>query len=205
MDAVAASPSDLSQFRSLAKSILRAGLRQVNRKALHLFELRHLRGPTARQLLLRLLDHPDPAVQEPAAYQLGWLHDLQAVDPLLDVLQDLHRHPRVRAQAAEAIGVILGHGDRRTFAMRRCTVMLIAALADVDPIVRFWACYALGSMRAWSALAVLRRVAVDDQAMCPGWWRVGEEAEDAIRMIEGGRPPERKRIEVELPLGARSS
>ena len=197
-----ASSSDLAQLRRLAIQILCARSQQIKKHARGLFDLRELQGPAARQLLLQLLDHPDPAVQEPAAYQLAWLHDLRAVEALFDVLQDRHRHPRVVGQAAEAIGVILTFKDRRTTVMRRSTAVLVGMLQDEHPTVRFWACYALGTMRARSALPALRRTARHDTALCRGWWRVSEEAEDAITVIAGGKPPERERVGKEYPLAA---
>lgn len=195
-----ASASDLARLRGILQTIHRAKQPQLEKHTIDLFGLRELRGPTARRLLIEILGHPAPAIQEPAAYQLAWLHDLQAVEPLLHVLQDHQRHARVRGQAAEAIGVILGHGDRRTIVMRRSAAVLVAALDDESPVVRFWACYSLGSMRARSALRALRRIAHDDRTLCPGWWRVGEEAQDAITIINGGQPPQRERIGEDYPI-----
>ena len=72
--------------------------------------------------------------------------------------------------------------------------MLIAALNGKEPTVRFWCCYASGEMRARSAVSKLRKVALNDEGVCPGWWAVKDEAADAITIIQGGHPPDRVRV-----------
>jgi HEAT repeat protein len=64
------------------------------------------------------------------------------------------------------------------------------ALRDETPEVRFWACFALGSMGARPALPELQRLAETDEIVCPGWWRVKDEAVDAVYSILHGVWPD---------------
>jgi len=59
-------------------------------------------------------------------------------------------------------------------------------------MVRFWSAFALGKLRSRRAVAHLRDLLTDATGV-PGWWSVGEEAFDAIEVIEGRTPPERTR------------
>jgi HEAT repeat protein len=135
-----------------------------------------------------LLHSRYPYIREAAAYALTCMCDGAALEPLLVVATDAREHARVRAQAIEAIGMT-PHGDRRRRRFRHTVDALIGLLSDASPHVRFWACYALGQMRATRALPVLRRLEQTDHMMCPGWWLVREEASDAIEWIHG-RPGE---------------
>lgn len=138
-----------------------------------------------------LHDHPSPAVREAAAYGLRGTFDTRVVEPLLTTFENRSEEPKVRGQAAEGIGSILELTDGRRRQFKRATRALIGGLRDESPEIRFWCAYALGVMRAKAALEELRRVAATDTAMCPRWWRVADEAADAITSIEGGSPPER--------------
>jgi hypothetical protein len=131
-------------------------------------------------------------VRAQAAYRLRWLFDLRACEPLMEVLENRAETARVRAEAAEGIGFLLNLSDRRSRLFKRATRLLIETLRDPAPEIRFWSCYALGTMRARAALPELRRLAETDDAMCPGWWLVREEAGDAIGVILGGCFPERR-------------
>src|SRR5262249_4490183 len=99
---------------------------------------------------------------------------------------------RVRAEAAESMGVLLELTDRRARRFKQATRLLVEMLCDPAPEVRFWSCYALGVMRARAALLVLRELAETDEAMCPGWWLVKEEAGDAVEVILGEDFPDRQ-------------
>lgn len=148
-------------------------------------------------LLHHLRDDPDPWVREKAAHALGFLFDSRfdklVFDPLLSSLENDNEQPAVRAQAAESLGNILAYSDRRTRRFKRAQQALIRALEHSAPEVRFWAAFALGSMRSRSALPKLRHLADIDVALCPGWWPVKDEASDAIECILTGSWPEHER------------
>jgi len=143
--------------------------------------------------------HPDAGVRYDAAHALSWTFDRRAVAPLLHALERQAEAPLVRGQAAEGVGILLTYGDRRRKEFKRATSVLLGALRDEAPEVRFWAAYALGAMRATAALDELRRVAESDGAMCPGWWLVKDEAADAAAIILGGNPPHRRPAGARLP------
>lgn len=153
----------------------------------------HLRGERVFRTLTKLVrNDPDPEVREQAAHQLAWLFDERVYEPLLDVLQNREEMPRVRAQAAEGLGMLLDCADARNRRFRQAASSLITALQDPAPEVRFWSAYALGVMRARAALPELQHLAATDDAMCAGWWLVREEASDAAAYILGGPWPERR-------------
>jgi hypothetical protein len=152
-------------------------------------------GERAFQALVKLMRQDvDVAVRAQAAYQLHWLFDLRACELLMAVLENRAETARVRAEVAEGIGFLLNLSDRRTRLFKRATRLLIETLRDPAPEVRFWSCYALGTMRARAALPALRELAETDDAICPGWWLVMEEAGDAVGVILGGCWPERTPI-----------
>jgi len=167
--------------------------------------LPELGGKRVQRVLVRILrTHSDVRLREAAAYGLWQVGGDDAHYVLVASVSDRTEDPRVRGQAAETLGYITR--DRRTRQYREVAHALIDALADASPIVRFWAAFALGSMRARQAVPALRHLATTDQEVCPGWWRVGDEAGDAVISIEGGTPPERRRSggPTELNPGGRN-
>lgn len=117
-----------------------------------------------------------------AAYALLSTHDARGAECLIAAVADTDEAPRVRGQAAEALGVIALSARRGGVA----TTPLIEALRDPEPEVRFWAAYALGQIRDRAALPALELVAASDDAVVPGWWSVRKEAADAIAYILHG-------------------
>ena len=69
--------------------------------------------------------------------------------------------------------------------MGRVESAILRGLADRSTEVRFWACYAAGTLQVQSALPKLEELANTDSEICPNWWRVSEEATDAIEWIHG--------------------
>jgi HEAT repeat protein len=159
-----------------------------------------LESKRAVKPLLELMAHGRATEQrEVATYALAFmseaLSDVRYAKLIsaafISRLSDPSEAPAVRGQAAEGLGNMHGCGDRRRRAFRKAQQALLDALDDPAPDVRFWACFALGAMRARSALPALRRLAADT-TLLPGWWTVGEEASDAIDWIEGRESPERR-------------
>jgi HEAT repeat protein len=147
-----------------------------------------LGGERAYRALARMLrEHPDPAFREAAAYGFWELGDERAQPLLVAALCDPTEDPRVRGQAAETLGCITG--DARTRRYKEAVQVLVDALSDASPTVRFWAAFALGGLRARAAVPALQQLATTDEAVCPGWWRVADEAADALAVIVGGPPP----------------
>jgi HEAT repeat protein len=136
------------------------------------------RGRTAA--LVRVLERGASVENRAAAaWLLGSLKETGAVDPLLRLLSS-ERESRVRAYAAEALGVIRD---------RRAHQGLVDALGDASPEVRFWASYALGRIGRGDVVPLLRKLSQVDTAEVRGLGTVSGEAKAAIRWI---RSRERK-------------
>jgi len=100
---------------------------------------------------------------------------------LIDILSAFQNHERIRGQAAEGIGLIK---PSRKFKLRiEAERILLKSLKDPSPTVRFWSCYAVGELKMKNAVPILQELQEKDNGICPGWWYVSEEAEDAVAKI----------------------
>jgi HEAT repeat protein len=147
-----------------------------------------------QQLLHIIRHHSDMARREEACYILYNSNDDILFEPLMEIYTDKSLPSSVRAQAAEGLGSLLTYVDRRTRRYRQALIPLLNGLRDPSPEIRFWTCYALGQMRAKDAQADLQRVMEEDEALCPGWWYVKDEASDAINHILNKPVPDRERV-----------
>ena len=152
--------------------------------------------------IVEILRHaPDVHNRAAAAYTLSWLYHRQprydsklAVAALLEAFSKPGEHEEVRAQALE--GFALQTPKRGTVLWLRVKKAILAALDEDSVEIRFWACYAAGNTRLPSALPLLRELAENDTRIYRGWWRVSEEAADAIEWVYG-RPTEPR---IPLPI-----
>lgn len=124
--------------------------------------------------------------REAAAYALSWLQRkdrTESLRALLNIFNDANENPSVRGQALEGLGI-----QRPTVRHKLWSEVERAVLDGLksDAVeVRFWACYAAGTLRMKSALPQLQELAQNDPMICPAWWRVSDEATDAIEWIHG--------------------
>ena len=120
--------------------------------------------------------------KEAATYALSWIENRSpALAILIDILSSTQNHERIRGQAAEGIGLIK---PSRKFKLRiDAENILLKTLKDSSPEVRFWSCYAVGELKMIKAVPILEELQEKDSGICPGWWYVSEEAEDAIAKI----------------------
>ncbi|MBD2167987.1 HEAT repeat domain-containing protein [Calothrix membranacea FACHB-236] len=143
-------------------------------------------------LLSILSSSPHANQKESAAYALSFLTKCQVNSQVIDILTQVaannSENPSVRAQALEGLGNKLSEELPQDLYQRAVTVM-IQCLDDAEAEVRFWACFAVGAIRAKDALPKLQVLAQTDDAIVPLWWSVGKEAEDAIALINGDEPP----------------
>jgi HEAT repeat protein len=131
-----------------------------------------------------------------AVYALSWIeNNVFALDLFIDLLSSSDNHELVRGQAAEGIGIINPPKDHRS--RKKAEEILIMGLRDLSPTVRFWSCYAAGQIKLKKAIPLLEELKRNDHSVCPGWWYISEEAEDAIEWICGRNGKER------IPLHAR--
>jgi HEAT repeat protein len=134
-----------------------------------------------------------------AAYTLGFLNDRRAAKPLIHVISNRRISPRLRGQAAEALGYLFTfRTDRLAFST------LLKQLEDPSPEVRLWSVFAIGQMGARKAISALTKISQEDKANLPGWWSIAKEAKAAIRQIRKQNPAARqKQLRTNRPLPAR--
>ncbi len=124
--------------------------------------------------------------REAITYTLSWLRrkdNQEILRALLNIVNNAHENSAVRGQALEGLGV--QKSGPRGKLWRDIERTILTSLKNPSVEVRFWACYAAGSLRMKSALPQLREFAENDSAIYPRWWRVSEEAADAIEWVFG--------------------
>ena len=119
-----------------------------------------------------------------AAYVLGFSGETDVSDVLARRLADTDESPLVRAHAAEALGHLLQYQqvivDIRT--------AIVSCLRDPEPEVRFWSVFAAGVLNLQESRPQLERLK-GDEAIVEGWWSIGQEAEWALRCLDGEEDP----------------
>jgi HEAT repeat protein len=119
-----------------------------------------------------------------AAYVLGFSGETDVSDVLARRLADTDESPVVRAHAAEALGHLLQYQqvivDIRT--------AIVSCLRDPEPEVRFWSVFAAGVLNLQESRPQLERLK-GDEAIVEGWWTIGQEAEWALRCLDGEEDP----------------
>ena len=138
----------------------------------------------------RIIDVLDGANEihnrEAAAYALSWLRRkdrTESLQALLNIFNDTNESPSVRGQALEGLG--RQRPTPRHKLWRDVEKAVLDGLKSDAVEIRFWACYAAGTLRMKSVLPQLRELAQSDPRIFPKWWRVSEEAADAIEWIHG--------------------
>ncbi len=128
--------------------------------------------------------------KESATYALSWVENSDStLGILINLLANSDINEYVRGQAAEGIGII--EPSKKNKHRKLAETTLLKSLNDTSPVVRFWSCYAVGQMKFRQALPTLLELKAKDKEVCPGWWYVAEEAEDAIEWINGRDGKER--------------
>ena len=148
-------------------------------------EVSTLKGESTRLRLVRLLSGGGEESRAAAAYALGFLGDLKAVDPLVETLGNLEESTEVRAYAAEALGHLLQ--EKPVLADARLAIT--SGLRDRSREVRFWCAFSAGVLGLAESRPQLEQMAASDDALVEGWWSVGEEATWALRVLAGEEDP----------------
>jgi hypothetical protein len=157
----------------------------------------NLQGPKILSGLTRILRIGErPYAREAAAYALSWHQNRKAVESLLACADDPGEQDSVRGQALEGMAVHLEHVSARSSLRQKAEKLMLRLLNSRSPTVRFWSCFGLGKLGSERAIPRLRKSAVTDTEICPGWWYVREEAEDALDWIVG--KPGKDRVAVHL-------
>jgi len=119
-----------------------------------------------------------------AAYVLGFSGESAFADVLARRLVDPDESVVVRAHAAEALGHLLQHEP----VLAEIRTAIVTSLADPEGEVRFWCAFAAGALGLQESRARLERL-LGDEAFVEGWWTVGQEAEWALRCLDGEDHP----------------
>jgi hypothetical protein len=151
---------------------------------------RRQRDQAFRAVSARLSDDPDQAVRLAAAHVLTFWFEPRATEALLAAAAREGEGALVRGQAIEGIGNTL-QGTRPGKLRQRAIPLLIGWLRDPAPAVRFWSIYAVGMLHVTEARPILEELARTDEAMFENWWRVRDEAADALASWDRGEWPDR--------------
>jgi len=134
--------------------------------------------------------------REMAAYALSWNKSREAVGTLLVCANDPDEADSVRGQAVEGLAMHLQFVPVRSRVRRKAEGLMIEILRSPSPTLRFWACFGLGTLGCRRAIPQLRKLKRTDRSVCPGWWYVREEAEDALERIQGRPGKEREPLHM---------
>jgi HEAT repeat protein len=134
--------------------------------------------------------------REAAAYALSWLNAPKAAEALLLCAADANELDLVRGQATEGLAMNLRWASPKNGLRLRAEELMMELLDSPSPVLRFWACFGLGSLLCQRAIPQLRKLANEDASLCPGWWFVSEEAEDALEWIAGRPGKERTAVHL---------
>jgi len=157
----------------------------------------NLQGPKILGGLNRILrTGKRPYAREAAAYALSWNQNLKAVECLVVYATDPGEQDSVKGQALEGMAVHLALVSARSSLRQEAEKLMLRLLNSPSPTLRFWSCFGLGQLGCERAISRLRKISATDTEICPGWWYVREEAEDALDWIAG--KPGKDRIPVHL-------
>lgn len=126
----------------------------------------------------------DEEARAAAAYVLGFNGASDASELLVRRLADPDESLVVRAYAAEG----LGHQLQGEPVLAEIRATIVLCLRDPEPQVRFWSAFAAGVLDLQESRPQLERLKADE-ASIEGWWTVGEEAEWALRCLDGEEEP----------------
>lgn len=146
---------------------------------------RRQRDQAFHAVVARLSSDPDQSVRWDAARVLTFWFERRATDALLLAAERDGESATVRGQAIEGIGNTLQcapPGKR----LARVIPKLLGWLRDPAVEVRFWSVYAVGVLQVKEARPILEELARTDDAMFENWWRVRDEAADALASWESG-------------------
>jgi len=147
--------------------------------------LAHVDDPRTLRRVERLLEsRRDDQGRAAAAYVLGFSGSSDVSETLLRRLADTDESVVVRAHAAEALGHLLQH--QPVLADVRTTI--VTCLRDPEPEVRFWSAFAAGVLGLQESRPQLERL-TGDETEIEGWWTLAEEAEWALRCLDGEDDP----------------
>jgi HEAT repeat protein len=140
---------------------------------------------TVRRVERLLQSDADEGPRAAAAYVLGFSGNTDVAPRLASVLADPDESVVVRAYAAEALGHLLQHET----VVAEVRTAIRGGLRAPEAEVRFWSTFAAGVLGLQETRAYLERLLATDHEEIDGWWSVGEEADWALRLLDGEEDP----------------
>jgi HEAT repeat protein len=119
-----------------------------------------------------------------AAYVLGFSGESAFASVLARRLVDPDESIVVRTHAAEALGHLLQYQP----VLAEIRTAIVSSLTDPEPEVRFWSAFAAGALTLQESRPRLERL-LADESFIEGWWTVRQEAEWALRCLDGEEHP----------------
>jgi HEAT repeat protein len=127
----------------------------------------------------------DEGSRAAAAYVLGFSGDADMASVLAQALADPEESDVVRAYAAEGLGHLLQHEP----VLAEVRTAIRVGLRDAAPEVRFWSVFAAGVLGLQELRTAIVHLADTDGEEIERWWSVAEEAEWALRVLNGEEDP----------------
>lgn len=131
--------------------------------------------------LLRTATRPE--VRLSIVFALAWQRDMRTWPIFIKLLGDRNESPAVRAQAAEGLAYKFYQKRRGTSGFQSAIEILVAALTDASPDVRYYAAFALGVSGERKVIPALRKAAKDRSTSKNFVGTVGDEAMHAVKQV----------------------
>jgi HEAT repeat protein len=131
--------------------------------------------------LLRTANRPE--VRRAIIFALAWQRDMRSWEIFIKILGDRNESPAVRAQAAEGLAYKFHRKRRGASGFQSAIEVLVSALTDASPDVRYYAAFALGASGERAVLPALRKAAKDSSISESFVGTVGDEAIEAAERI----------------------
>lgn len=136
-----------------------------------------------RWLVWSIRHAQDPRERYRATCLTDWFWESDRVTGVLVAgARDIEEHHLIRGNCLEGLAHRV-YGEPRNRVEKKVHKVVLHTLRDPHPNVRFWACFAAGSLRMKSAQGRLRQLLDDDGLGCMGW-TVGYEAGEALKNIQ---------------------
>ncbi|MCD8534204.1 MAG: HEAT repeat domain-containing protein [Verrucomicrobia bacterium] len=118
---------------------------------------------------------------------------------MLACAADAEEQEDVRGEAIEGLAKHLDDDSVGADLRAKAEDLMIDLLRSASPVLRFWSCFGLGTLGCQRAVPHLHEVSQKDPDLCPGWWYIREEAEDALEWIAGRPTQDRIPIHMRKP------
>lgn len=155
-------------------------------------------GTFARWLAQRIQHAPTPEERYRAACLSWTARRPRLTNALLGRVRDRNEHHLIRGVCLENLASSAAWHHPKSRLDRKVHRTILESLEDPLPNVRFWACYAAGTLRLQAARSRLDKLSHDEGLGDMGW-SIAYEAEQALENIRTGNGWNDDRIPGENP------